>query len=197
MMDFSVRSEGLFLKLLEKRKAAWSAAGNFSYRLRVPPTLSWWYYQEFGTATKFDKPPATVGGFRISALSGSKSGGKKYKIEAVNAKLLRFPYDGRMIYKKRVMHPGVKPARFVVSALNEIDAEVQDAAKWAFKNGALEQPEILKNAVRSAVVKAKEFITTNMSRALDGSRDLEPEGGKLGGRDAASVFDDQAQIVEG
>jgi hypothetical protein len=196
-MDFSVKSDGLFLKLLERRKAVWSGEGNFSYRLRVPPTLSWWYYQEFGTATKFQQPPTSVGGFKVAKLSGNKSGGNKYKIEAVNAKLLRFPYDGRMIYKLRVMHPGVEPARFVASSLTEIDAEVRRQVRNAFEYGAIDNPKILKGYVESAVVKAKDLIATNMSRTLNGTREVEAEGGKLGGRDAASVFDDQAEIVEG
>lgn len=45
-----------------------------------------------------------------------EAGTKPHEIKARRAKFLRFEQNGQVVFRKRVWHPGTKPARFMQSA---------------------------------------------------------------------------------
>lgn len=51
-----------------------------------------------------------------------ESGSKPHEIKARRKKFLRFEQGGRVVFRKRVFHPGTKPARFMQSARNVAEA---------------------------------------------------------------------------
>lgn len=57
-----------------------------------------------------------VGGNAAPYAIFIESGSKPHEIKARRAKFLRFEQDGQIIFRKRVFHPGTKPARFMQSA---------------------------------------------------------------------------------
>ena len=51
-----------------------------------------------------------------------EAGSKPHEIKARRAKFLRFEQNGQIVFRKRVFHPGTKPARFMQSARNAAEA---------------------------------------------------------------------------
>ena len=60
-----------------------------------------------------------------SGLYGPKR--RKYLIRAKNAQVLAFNVGGRLIFRRSVMHPGVKPTRFLYNAN---DALFRTSKQW-------------------------------------------------------------------
>lgn len=50
-----------------------------------------------------------------------EAGSRPHEIKARRARFLRFEQDGQIVFRKRVFHPGTKPARFMESARNAAD----------------------------------------------------------------------------
>jgi hypothetical protein len=48
--------------------------------------------------------------------------GAKYPITARSGGFLRFIWHGQTVFRKRVMHPGVKPTHFIDSAVSDAEA---------------------------------------------------------------------------
>lgn len=63
-----------------------------------------------------------VGGRKARYAHYIESGSEPHEIKARRAKFLRFEQGGRVVFKKRVYHPGTKPARFMESARNVAEA---------------------------------------------------------------------------
>lgn len=51
-----------------------------------------------------------------------ESGSKPHAIVARNASMLRFEQDGQIVFRRRVYHPGTKPARFMAAARDGAEA---------------------------------------------------------------------------
>lgn len=59
-----------------------------------------------------------AGGSKARYALFVESGTRPHAIVARRAKMLRFEQGGRVVFRKRVFHPGTKPARFMQSARN-------------------------------------------------------------------------------
>lgn len=174
---FTVKSKN-FLKELRRRRRAFGA--RISGRITVPPELSWWYYQEFGTAT-------------LSELHPSK---RWYRIDPVNAKVLSWPdpnEPGGRTFREFTFHPGVRPRAIVRQVLSQIrNGAAQDLEASMLSGGF--RPEIVKQRLLDkTMVEALKAIVRSMAVELPGTR---PDGGKLEGQSAADVFESGAQIVD-
>lgn len=51
-----------------------------------------------------------------------EAGSRPHEIKARRRKFLRFEQNGQIVFRKRVFHPGTKPARFMESARNSAEA---------------------------------------------------------------------------
>jgi len=63
-----------------------------------------------------------AGGRQARYAQYIESGSKPHEIKARRAKLLRFEQNGTVVFRKRVYHPGTKPARFMSSARDAAEA---------------------------------------------------------------------------
>lgn len=178
-LPLSGKIEGRFLKAMQERSARWKNV-KIASRIEVPVELRWWYWNEFGTATKGDPEHGASGHY--------------YTIVPVAAKELRFPHNGQMVFSKEVPHFGVKPSRSVTKVLVEIRENASAAVHDAFLHGAADDPQILKLTIFHATQKAKELIVESMSRNIPGVREAEPELGRLGGARASDVFEESAEV---
>lgn len=181
----NVTTRGLFREQIRKRQQAWSQA-KVSARITVPDELSWWYWNEFGTASKADP---------------GRGSGAPYPIEPVNGKALVFQGRAGTVITSRVdAHPGVRPSRSVAESRQQIDQVMRDAVAKAIAQSA-DKPELVQEALQSAARQAVEIIGEAMNRNLQPSRDGDSEfpnqAGRLGGggRRAGDVFVQNAQIV--
>ncbi len=178
MIPLTASFSGSFLRQIEARATKWRGT-KIAVRIKVPPELSWWYWQEFGTATRGD---------------AGRASGKPYDILPVNAKALSFPGpNGDRILTGSVRdHPGIKPRRLVESIRPEIRAQLLSKAHEAFKAGAGDQPALLKEAMFSGTEQAKTQIVESIADKLPGTR----ADGRLHGGTAASAFEAAAQVVD-
>jgi hypothetical protein len=193
MIPIESKVKGLFLDKLNERLKKWQTAKGAAARVRVPNELSWWYWNEFGTATRFKAPSgAELSHASIKPVAGSRTGA--YDIDPVDAEALRFPQGGEIQHRDHVEHPGIRPSRSVTQALPQIERALVQRVQSALKRGAVDNPELLDSAILSATQEAKLLITQSMAENLPGTRELEPEHGRLGGRTAAEVFDQQATV---
>jgi hypothetical protein len=51
-----------------------------------------------------------------------EAGSKPHEIKARRARFLKFEQNGQTVFRKRVFHPGTRPARFMQSARNASEA---------------------------------------------------------------------------
>ena len=65
----------------------------------IAPQVPYGVYQEFGTGSRWEFP------------------GSPYQIKAKPGKVLAFKVNGKMIYRRMVTHPGVRPRRFMRAGL--------------------------------------------------------------------------------
>jgi hypothetical protein len=148
-----------------------------SARIRVPEELIWWYWQEFGTATRATDSERTA----PYPIPGEDSTSKGVAFEG---------RDGGLVIRHRVWHPGVYPRAFVRMVIDEIVAGAwQDIADDLVHGRLAEAHEAL---LSKSLTRAKELIVESMAQQLTGTR---PDG-KLGGASASEVFNTQAEIVD-
>lgn len=186
MLPLNLKSNGQFLKRMQEREAKWKSS-QISSTIHAPDELRWWYWQEFGTAASGD-------------VSKGASG-RTYSIDPVDANLLAYPNgSGTTIVPTVEAHPGIKPRRPVAKAMPEIEETVKEEVHQAFEQGAADDPSKLKRAVHDAVEKAKGHIVDSLAVHVSGIRGVNTQfpkqSGKLGGRSAASVFNEKTTIVD-
>lgn len=194
MIQFKAKIEGKFAQSLQERLAQVQANRDPSARVTVPAADSWWYFNEFGTATKHSAP-TSAGNAEIAPIPPPIHGGGTYPIDPVNAKELRFPQGGEVVFRSHVDHPGIRPSRSVTKALPEIEQVFMSKVSASFADGAADNPAQLQEVVLEVANEAKALIVQSMAENLNGTRSIEPELGKLGGRTASQVFDSDAQVV--
>lgn len=173
--------QGRFLQAMQERSTKWANA-RIAVRIEVPEELEFWYWDEYGTASKGDVDHG--------------ASGHSYTIVPVTAKGLVFPQGGQMTFHSSVEHPGVKPSRSVTKVMPDIRDKAVALIHQAFIDGAADDPEKLHAAVLQAVAAAKDLIVHSMAQNIPGVRAIEPSAGKLGGERAADAFDREAQIVD-
>lgn len=146
--------------------------------LSVGPEAYFWYYQEFGTATR----------------GGS---GEPYIIEATPGKTLTFPHNGSVVHVKAVLHPGIHPARFVSKSLPTILSEGGAALAERFMEMGFTVAAAADAMENVIMPMALDMIVTQLSVDVPGTR---PAGegypaGKLEGQTAAEVFEGAATLT--
>lgn len=179
--------------------------------------LSWVIYQEFGTAT----------GRRGDPRYGIAGKGPKYPIVPKNpdVKYLRIPRHtlndpnlsggtgsdklgvisssaeveaDEFLFAKTVLHPGVKPQRFIRDALGEagristIKVEIKDTI-LAIGSQSQRKLEKIGKILITELRAIKEQIAVNIERSLQQRR----EDGKLEGEQPAEVFRKRVKVVKG
>jgi hypothetical protein len=182
------RLRGNFIERMQERIAKWAQA-KMGARIEVPVELEWWYWNEFGTATKFGGAPEGLPGALNMAPAGPDA---RYPILPVNANMLRFPLNGQIVLRASVMHPGIKPSRSVSKVIQEIVDNACSAVAAAFRQGGADRPEIVAAAIVATTEQAKELIAQSISSNLTQTR----EDGKLDGRDPGEVFSASATVVD-
>lgn len=195
MLPITIKSKGIFPRQMLERYKKWLGVKYVGSRIVVPPTLAWWYWQEFGTATGYSLPDmGSLAGTRVNLAPRGPTG--KYPILPTDKeKLLRFPWQGKMIYKDSVSHPGITPSRSVTKTLPDVGATLCASVHEAFLTGMADDPERLKSVLHLVAELARDNISEQLGRDL-GRRDMEPDAGRLGGETAERVFYDAATIVD-
>lgn len=187
MFSAHIKPNGDFSKSINSRVKAWASMPSTLYgKLRVPPELYWWYYNEFGTATK------------STAQSGGV-GRSEYKIEG-NPLVFWGLDTGTLVKTSFVMHPGTKASRFVQLSLPEFEHSLKEDLNRYFRS-ILDNPESLKDLLYVGLDILYKLIGANMSLTLQFDVDYHPAGldagGKLGGVKAYKVWLDKAYITVG
>lgn len=172
---FKLSVTGDFNQKMQERVAKWQAvSGQIVAKIVVPDDLKFWYFQEFGTASRGD------------------AGGAAYSIDPIHANSLAFPGPGgEKVFAKHVNHPGIPARHSVGKAMPQIEEDTAASITKALQSGAADDPSLLKVAVEQSTQNAKELIVQSMEQNIPGTR----ADGKLLGRSAASVFDAEAQVV--
>jgi hypothetical protein len=178
-------TRGLFLQQLKKRQEAWSQA-KLSARITVPPELDWWYWNEFGTATKADP---------------GRGSGHTYSIEPKDAKALAFPgANGTVITARVDAHPGIKPSRSVAESRAQIDELLKSIVGQAVAQYA-DNPQEIQRVLHTVAEQAVDIISDALSQNLNGVRNADPlfpnQMGKLHGQRPGDVFKQNASVVDG
>jgi hypothetical protein len=170
--------KGNFLQQLQKRINAYSGAV-VAARVRVPDSLNWWYWNEFGTATRGDQ---------------GRGSGHTYEIKPVTAEFLRFVGRNGLVFVKAIeAHPGIPPSRSVTRALPDIRRTVRELVHAAFTQHGADNPKVLEGAIVEATEQAKQHIVDSMDRNLN--QGVLREDGRLEGRTAAQAFQVGAEVV--
>jgi len=161
-----------------ERRARELTQKQFKLRITVPPGYEWWFYQEYGTAVRGDKPYAS---------------GDTFDIVPKDGETLKFLNEGgKFIFPKEVTdHEGLYPKRYIRNSQKEIRREQRLIIKDLILSGRLTKVDVAKT-LRTAMNVTKRIIIEAMSRALPGTN---PDG-KLAGKTAASVFNRVAKITD-
>lgn len=164
-----------FLAALDQRIAN-VRSRTASARITVPEELIWWYFQEFGTASR-----ATMG----------TSNPDGYEIVPIHGDFLKFPgKDGETVYSKAVHHPGVYPRAFIRRILDDIvNAAMKDVGQALLANG-YSFDAVAQALIDYSLPRAKEMIVQSMAEELTGTRHYHS------GRSASEMFAEGAQIVD-
>ena len=171
MVKSSIR--GLFKKKLIELSNTYRKP-RITFRIQVPPELVWWYYQEYGTATRGEP---------------GKASGVPYDIKPLIAKSLKIPAgDGSFNFVKEVKdHPGI-PARYsvkqILPELEEYCKEQLLAVSLLHNNISLEK--VAKECAEHAILLIAESLDRNLNTSPDG---------KLDGKSPGSVFSELAKVV--
>lgn len=182
MFSLEASTRGNVIDKLRARAAAWSGA-KVSRKIVVPPELSWWYWQEYGTATRRVPNP-----------------GPPFDIKPVDKKVLAFPSDGGFVFKSSVDdHPGINPQYIVRDSLEEIKKKASSELREVVGKGGLDTPTVVGEALERALEFGIEKIAERMDERIPGSRPPEGEwgGGRLKGDTASAVFRQGARVVSG
>lgn len=173
-IPFKLKSGGRFKATINKIKGTLPTV--VGAKLTVPPELAWWYWMEYGTAPHVIKPNSS--------------------------KYLVFPGPNGKTFAEEVNHPGTKPLRIVETVYPEIKSEASRILAESFAKGALTNPELFRQAFMDAVQRAKVLIVESMAKTLqpNGPRPVDStypkQSGKLQGKLASNVFEEQSTVVE-
>jgi hypothetical protein len=169
-MSIKFRSTRLLEELKRRRQAF---ATPIQARISVPSDLHWWYFLEFGTA-----------------LKGGR--GSAYPILPINASILKFPIDGRIVFAKSVMHPGVRPTHMIAKVLQPIGEMAARELADAIVNSGF-NPEAARSRLLEVVMpQVKKLIVESIAIEVPGTR----ADGRLQGKSASQDFDDRAFIQQ-
>jgi hypothetical protein len=167
---------------LQQKRQEWANA-KIAARIVVPPELSWWFYQEWGTA---------IGGRSGQVDETGGASGHTYEIptgltHAVSFEGKEGPFTGYVL-----RHPGVSSRHFVTRTLPEnlqIAAikfvAAMDRSKWNVET-------VRASLLGETMPRVKENIVQMIEITLPGHN----PSGKLGGETAASAFEASATIVD-
>lgn len=195
------------------------AGRSITARLSVPPELSWWYFQEFGTASGLGSGEGgfSEGGISMRDIAGAKEGGQWYLIGHERFGFLSWPtedggaslpsnrngdldghshsFNGKNYRFDNVFHPGVTtPLAFVRRALADIQVQsrhlcIQSLHENDYSFDALS--ETMSNTVMPVV---RALIAASMESS--GLKNDRTDGGKLApGESPADLFQSQAYIT--
>ena len=195
-IKFKVKSEKLadeFQKRLKDFSGQTAKA-----TLVVGPEADFWYYQEYGTATRRD------------AAAGGPTAAYTIKPVTPGVKSLRFPdfegkYEGldhdeagyayadkipSSRSREGVSHPGVFPQAFVRDSIPEIMSQISDLLKTALRASGITFAAMRDVIHGPALRIAKDLITEKMSERLRGTR----LDGRLQNSTASDVFHSSARV---
>ncbi len=186
MISAKVTNNGAFSKMLKSRIAAWAVVPQLSSYIHTPPELNWWYYNEFGTATKREGMGAPT---------------PMYEIPGYGVSI--FTYKGEHHRRKAgvnpVHHPGTHASHAVALAQPEYQAAVKDSIKVGLAHGALDDPTEMKKSLHAGVEGAKKVIAKQYDALLQHNDYHSAPGGiegtgKLQGRKASDVYSELAEV---
>lgn len=174
--------------MLARRIKEWSVVPEIVAVIHTPPELNWWYYNEFGTATKREG-------------MGSKTG--YYEIPGAGVSI--FTYKGEHHHRKAnvnpVHHPGTKASHAVLLAQPRYQEEIRNAIRVGFAYGSLDSVKKMKASLHAGMLNAKEAIAENYDVLLQHNDYHSAPGGvegtgKLEGRKAADDYRKLAQVKD-
>lgn len=191
------RLRGNFVERIERRAQLWSKIDGLVYRLVVPPHMKWWYWQEFGVPAHRINPiyPKNMD---VGTGAEDDDGGR------VGSDVLVYDGPGGLTFSQVVTnHPGIPAHRTVwgvVIGSPALQMATDQVMQHAMHMGAADDPELIAEAIEEIMRRAKRMIVDRMRFDLRGRRPYNPEfpaqSGKLMGRTAAEVFDEEADIVK-
>lgn len=166
-----------FFTRIADRKSEWAKVNKLAGRISVPPELQWWYWQEFGTATRGDP---------------GRSSGTTYSIKPVEASVLKFPWHGDTFYREQILaHPGIPSHHFVTKSLHDILLIAAINLEHSFREkGYWSADAVRESLLRKTLPDAIDRITLEMEKELPGVR----EDGKLKGATASQMFREKAFV---
>lgn len=179
---------GPFSRMLARRIKSWAAAPKIGAVIHTPPELAWWYYNEFGTATKREGMGPPTGYYEIPG----------YGISI-------FTYKGEHHRRKAgvnpVHHPGTHASHAVSLAQPDYQHALSMAVKTGFAHGSLDSPAKVQASIESGMEEAKELIARNYDALLQHNDYHSAPGGiegtgKLEGRKAADDYRKLAQVKD-
>lgn len=160
-------------------------------RIQVPSDLSWWYWQEFGSASRqrSDAPfPGGIGGNYTIKPIDRESNGDDY----ASVKVLHWGPEGGGVFAPSVSHPGIRPRLFVRQAIPQIMRQFGADVAAALKGGAYTENVLKRVLMEQTMPYALALIVSNLETAAPGTR----EDGRLLGNSAAETFEEEAEIVD-
>lgn len=172
-------------------------------RIVVPPNMSWWYYQEFGTAThNSGQSGSSENGITTQSVPASPHP-DGYPIYPKNGKTLSWPTDAGGHYFDFVIgergfrffvpwHPGVSPQGFVRRVLLDVQAMAQDRIANALFTGNYQFEAAHSALVDEVMPAAINIIANSMGESLDGTR----TDGKLSGAAAEQALRASASVED-
>lgn len=179
------------LKLVDhlKERARKAAGAKLAAAVTVPDNLSWWYFQEFGTASRSELDSPHPEGYEIHPVNGK---GLRLPATEEHPEELAVPYVGPPYTK---LHPGVAPKSFVRSILPEIQQSARLQIMQALIESGLDPSAITDVLVDKIMPDVIEQIAASMERSGLAQRRADGEG-KLGDQAPADAFRNEAEIIE-
>ena len=185
IVKITPKSNGGFAKEFGARAASFRGA-QIAARIQVPSDLTWWYFLEFGTATRQEDAPVP-------------GPGAAYPIRPVDhgdhtLHTLAWPGEGgETVFRKLVpAHPGIRPHPFVRQAIPDILSQWAIDIRAALVEGGFRMSTIKDSLMEETMPYALALLVSNLAAAAPGTR---PDGNLLGDT-AASVFEEEAEIVD-
>lgn len=164
---------GTVSAMFARRRAAFSSQESAGHVLTVPPTLAWWYYQEWGTVGPYTIRPKTA---TQIVFFGSKK--------------------GELIHRLAVTHPGVAPKGFVRKVMPEVVNVAKKNFRKALSNKGLDNPALLIASTKESMDVAKVLVTDSIGLHLGKYQDNDdPLYGRLKGERAEVIFFRESSVV--